>query len=52
MPNNRTIKNNRKGLSIVELTKRFPDEEAARVWFEEQRWGKKRVWGIVAVMPP
>ena len=28
----------RKGLGIIELMEMFPDEDAARTWFEETRW--------------
>lgn len=28
----------RKGISLIELTEMFPDEDAARAWFEQQRW--------------
>ncbi len=28
----------RKGLSLIEITKMFPDEKTARRWFEKQRW--------------
>ena len=28
----------RSGVSLIQLTKLFPDEHAARVWFEAQRW--------------
>ncbi len=28
----------RKGLSIIELFQMFPNDEAARQWFEDQRW--------------
>lgn len=28
----------REGISLIELTEMFPDEEAAKRWFEEQRW--------------
>ena len=30
----------RKGLSIIEITRMFPDEYTARTWFEQQRWPK------------
>lgn len=29
----------RKGVSLPELFRMFPDAETARLWFEEQRWG-------------
>ena len=28
----------REGISIIELFQRFPDNEAAELWFEQQRW--------------
>ena len=31
----------RKGLTIIELFRMFPDNETAEMWFEEQRWGSK-----------
>ena len=31
-------KSHRKGISLLELTEMFPDEEAARVWFEALVW--------------
>ena len=31
-------KNYRKGLTIIELFKLFPNDEAAEQWFEDQRW--------------
>ena len=30
--------NEREGISLIELTEMFPDEAAARAWFEERRW--------------
>ena len=30
----------RKGLSVIEITKMFKDEETSRDWFEQQRWPK------------
>ena len=30
----------RKGISLPELFRRFPDEEAAEKWFEQVRWGE------------
>lgn len=30
----------REGISLIELFKRFPNEEAAEAWFENERWGK------------
>lgn len=32
----------RKGISIEQLTARFPDERSAREWFERVRWGDSR----------
>ena len=29
----------REGMSLVELFRMFPDEDAAQAWLEEQRWG-------------
>jgi len=34
-------KHYRKGISLIELFERFPDNEVAEKWFEEQRWGKE-----------
>ena len=31
-------KSYRAGVSLIQLTKLFPDEEAARLWFEANRW--------------
>lgn len=31
-------KSYRSGISLIQLTKLFPDEESARLWFEAQRW--------------
>ena len=31
-------KSYRSGISLLQLTQLFPDEQAARVWFEAQRW--------------
>ena len=36
--NARTERNRRVGMSIVELTERFPDEKAARAWLEGIKW--------------
>ena len=38
----RTQKNNRKGISTMELLKMFPDDETAMSWFENIRWGDTR----------
>ena len=35
-------KSYRKGISLMELFERFPDDEAAERWFEERRWGEYR----------
>ena len=31
-------KSHRQGISLIELADLFPDEQAAREWFEGQRW--------------
>ena len=36
-------KSHREGLSLVQLMDLFPDEAAARKWFEMARWGDQRV---------
>ncbi|MCE2503856.1 MAG: transposase [Chlorobi bacterium] len=33
-------KAHRKGLSIIEITKMFPNDDTARKWFEKQLWPK------------
>ena len=33
-------KHYRKGISLIELFDRFPNDETAERWFEEQRWGE------------
>ena len=33
-------KSARKGITMFDLEKMFPNEDAARLWFEEQFWGK------------
>ena len=38
-------KTHREGLSVMELMDMFPDEAAARNWFEESLWGDQRVCG-------
>lgn len=38
-------KTHREGLSVMELMDMFPDEAAARKWFEESLWGDQRVCG-------
>lgn len=35
-----TVRPQEKPLSLVELFEKFPDNEAARRWFEDTRWGK------------
>jgi len=40
--NKRTEQNNRTGISILELTRMFPDEQTAMRWFENVRWGGNR----------
>ena len=35
----------RRGISILEITDMFPDNEAARKWFENVRWSKGRYCG-------
>lgn len=34
-------KNERKGITAIELIQMFPDNEAAEQWFENARWGGK-----------
>ena len=36
-------KNFRKGISLIGLMNMFPDENAAREWFESVRWPAGRV---------
>ena len=36
---NRTQKNKRKGVSVLELVQMFPDDATAQKWFEKVRWG-------------
>ena len=31
-------KSHREGITLMQLTAMFPDEDAARAWFEEQVW--------------
>ena len=38
-------KSHRIGISLIELFDRFPDEDAARKWFEETRWPNGRACG-------
>ena len=38
-------KSHRKGISLLDLAERFPDEEAARKWFEAQIWPTERCCG-------
>ncbi|MDE0384837.1 MAG: IS1595 family transposase [Defluviicoccus sp.] len=35
-------RNDRKGVTVVELMRMFPTEEAARKWFEKERWPEGR----------
>ena len=35
-------KSDRRGISLLELTRMFPDDHAARVWFESVRWPNGR----------
>ena len=35
-------KNYRKGITLLDLFKMFPDNETATAWFEESVWGKER----------
>ncbi len=39
MTNKRTEKNHRKAITIMELTRLFPDDSHAEKWFENLRWG-------------
>jgi len=32
----------RKGISLLQLIRKFPDEQAAETWFEARRWGEDR----------
>ncbi|MCY3775446.1 MAG: hypothetical protein OXH11_05650, partial [Candidatus Aminicenantes bacterium] len=34
-------RNDRKGVSLIELFDKFPDDAAAERWFEETRWSKQ-----------
>ena len=45
MASNAPGKSHREGISILALAKMFPDEEAARTWFEETQWGSERHCG-------
>ncbi|WP_420610081.1 IS1595 family transposase [Candidatus Poriferisodalis sp.] len=38
-------KHHRKGITLLELTEMFPDENSARVWFEAQVWTGQRCCG-------
>ncbi len=40
MTHNAPGKSDRNGISLVKLMKMFPDDETARVWFEERIWSK------------
>ena len=39
MARNAPGKHHRKGMSILELVRRFPDDATAEAWIAEQRWG-------------
>ena len=41
MAKNAPGKHYRKGLSLVQVLKMFPDNDTARQWFEKKRWGNK-----------
>ena len=41
MATNAPGKHYRKGLSLVQVLKMFPDDTTARQWFEKKRWGNK-----------
>ncbi len=43
MSNKAHGKSYRKGISLVNLFKKFPDDAVAEKWFSEQRWGKEPV---------
>ena len=34
----------REGISLIELTKMFPDDTAAEKWFEQERWGETGIY--------
>ncbi len=38
---NRTKKNQRKGVSVLDLVQMFPDDATAEAWFEKVRWSDK-----------
>ncbi|MXZ02492.1 MAG: IS1595 family transposase [Chloroflexi bacterium] len=38
-------KHHRKGITLLELTEMFPNEQAARAWFEAQVWSGQRCCG-------
>ena len=40
MPKSGPGKSHRKGITLPELIRRFPDDSAAEAWFEEKRWGQ------------
>ena len=40
----------RKGMSLLEIMERFPDENAARQWFESVVWGEHRCCGHCGAM--
>ena len=41
-PKKAPVKFHRKGLTVIQLLKVFPDDATAEKWFEEQRWGGDR----------
>lgn len=46
MPHNAPGKSRRKGISLMQLTEMFPDEQSAVRWFEQIRWpGGERCCG-------
>ena len=42
MANRAPGKHYRQGITLMELFKMYPDDDAAREWFEEMRWGGQR----------
>ena len=41
MANNAPGKHYRKGMSLVQITRKFPNDKAAEQWFIKKRWGDK-----------